>query len=255
MVKQSRQEEIMKMLEEQGEIQTIALSQHFKVSEMTIRRDIDMLSKNAAIIRTRGGAYLAPASQQREPSYTSRIHDATDTKEKIALKATEIMENCVNVFLDSGTSTECILKHISKRKRYMIVTNGINIAQESVNHSQLSTVLIGGDFRTNTLSTTGMIAQEQIKLYRYDIAFLGANAIDDEGNAYVGFTNEAGIKKCIIDSSIQCYILADSSKFSSFNLTSYTNISKISGVITDSGIPEETVEKLRQNGVNVIIAD
>lgn len=255
MLKKNRLLEIKNILETDCEIKTADLSQRFNVSEMTIRRDIDLLSKDAAIIRTRGGAYLAPASQQREPSYTYRLREANDVKEKISAKAAEIMQEDMNIYIDSGTTTEFILKHINENRRYMVITNGINIAEESVNHSHISTFLIGGDFRTNTRSTTGPPAEEQIRRFKYDVAFLGVNAIDGEGNAYVGTTLEVGLKKCVIENSSKCYILADSSKFNSYSLISYINISEITGVITDSGISPQTVEKLQKNNVNVIIAN
>jgi len=255
MTKNRRLQEIRKLLETECEVQNADLAERFDVSEMTIRRDIDLLSKDAAIIRTRGGAYLAPVSQQSEPSYTFRLQEGSAVKEKIAAKAAEIMQDYMNVFLDSGTTTEYILKYVDRKKRYMVITNGINIAAELVNHSQISSVLIGGDFRTNTLSTAGPTAEEQVKRFRFDVAFLGANAIDGEGNAYVGTTLEVGLKRSIIENSARCYVIADSSKFNHYNLTSYVNIRDISGVITDSGISRETREQLESCRVKVFIAD
>ena len=254
MLKTNRLQEIRNILESEGEVQTSELSHRFGVSEMTIRRDIDLLSKEAAIIRTRGGAYLAPTSQQREPAYSFRIKEASDFKEKIAIKAAEIMSQARNVYLDSGTSTEGILRHIDN-KHYIVITNGINIAQESVNHSHISTVLIGGDFRTNTLSTTGPTAEEQIKSFRYDVAFLGCNAVDEKGNIYVGTTLEVGAKKAVIANSVKSYVLADSSKFNSYSLTSYGNLKGIAGVITNDGISKELIERFAEIGINVIIAE
>ena len=255
MTKNKRLQEIRKLLEVESEVQNAELAERFKVSEMTIRRDIDLLSKDAAIIRTRGGAYLAPVSQQSEPSYTFRLQESSAVKEQIASKAAEIMQDHMNIFLDSGTTTECVLKYVDKRKRYMVITNGINIAAELVNHRQISSVLIGGDFRTNTLSTAGPTAEEQVKKFRFDVAFLGVNAIDAEGNAYVGTTLEVGLKHSIIENSARCYVLADSTKFDSYNLVSYVNISAISGVITDSGISKEILEHMQSRHVKVIIAD
>lgn len=255
MNKTKRLREIKKLLEAESEVQNADLAERFDVSEMTIRRDIGLLSKDAAIIRTRGGAYLAPVSQQSEPSYTFRIQERSAVKEKIAAKAAEIMQGHMNIFLDSGTTTECILKYVDRKRRYMVITNGINIAAELVNHSQISSVLIGGDFRTNTLSTAGPTAEEQVKRFRFDVAFLGANAIDEKGNAYVGTTLEVGLKRSVIENSAGCYVLADSSKFNGYSLTSYINISDISGVITDSGIPRKIREHLESCKVNVIVAD
>lgn len=254
MTKAKRLQEIKRLLEANGEVQNADLAQLFHVSEMTVRRDIDLLSQDAAIIRVRGGAYLASIAQQREPSYIIRSQEASDVKDKIAVRAVEIMQDATNVYLDSGTTTERILRHVNNKSRH-IITNGINIAQESVNYSHISTVLIGGDFRANSLSTAGITAEEQIKRYRFDVAFIGANAIDNCGNIYVGTTLEVGLKRCVINNSVRCYVLADSSKFNSYSLTSYGNLTAVTGVITDRGISAEALEQLEAVGVNVIIAD
>lgn len=254
MLKMSRLQAMKGILEAEGEIQITELSRRFQVSEMTVRRDLDDLAKEAAIIRTRGGAYLAPPSQRQEPNYSYRQRKAGNFKEKIAAKAAEMMREENNIYIDSGTSTEWILRHVSDR-HYIIVTNGINIAQEAVNHSRISTVLIGGDFRSNTLSTTGAAAEAQIAEFRYDIAFLGCNAIDAQGTVYVGTTLEVGVKKLVIEKSARCYVLADSSKFNGYSLAGYGNLKELDGVITDDGISADTVKQLETLGVRVIIAE
>lgn len=158
-----------------------------------------------------------------------------------------------NVYIDSGTSTEGILRHTDNR-HHIVVTNGINIAREAVNHSRISTVLIGGDFRSNTLSTTGAAAEAQIAEFCYDLAFLGCNAIDAQGTVYVGTTLEVGVKKQVIERSASCYVLADSSKFNRYSLAGYGNLKELDGVITDDGISTDVVSRLEALGIRVIVA-
>lgn len=224
MLKTSRLQEIKNILEKEREVITTELSQRFNVSEMTIRRDLDTLAKDNAIIKTRGGAYLAPVSQQREPSYSYRRREANDVKDKILAKAVEMLEEGLNIFLDSGTTTEYFFRHVNDTKNYMIVTNGINIVRETINHSHISAFLVGGEFRANTFSSIGPIAEEQVERFHYDVSFLGTNAVDDKGNAYVGTSLEVGLKRKVMENSERCYVLADSSKFGKYSLISYINL-------------------------------
>ncbi|MDO4275611.1 MAG: DeoR/GlpR family DNA-binding transcription regulator [Eubacteriales bacterium] len=255
MLKEFRLNEIKSILKRDGEVQNNTLCKMFNVSEMTIRRDLDVLSNaDTSIVRTHGGAYLVSTKEMREPPYTLRVQKCCEEKEKIAKKALELIEPGQNIFLDSGTTTYYIARNIPMDYRNMILTNGLNIAQEAINHRNLSVFLIGGDLRQNSLSTCGSIAEEILAKFRIDITFLGANAIDEEGNAYVGTTSEVGLKNRVIQQSVKSYILADSSKFSTHNLVSYTNAVNVAGIITDAGISEEIVQKLESANIQVIIA-
>jgi len=253
MLKEVRIEKIRELLSKQGEIQVTDLAQRFHVTEMTIRRDLDLLSKETAVIRTRGGAYLAPNTQQFEPSYSSRQRESREYKDRIASKAVELLDGANVIYLDSGTTTEQILCHIDNSRNYMIVTNGVNIAMESVNHSRVSVYLVGGEFRANTLSTGGPSVEEQLLNFRYDVAFLGANAIDASGNAFVGTTLEVALKRNVIRNSERTYIAAGSSKIGKISLTPYVNAAELDGIITDDGLPEELAEQLKKANVNLLI--
>lgn len=255
MLKEFRLNEIKNILKRDGEVQNNTLCKIFNVSEMTIRRDLDVLSKaDASIVRTHGGAYLVSVKEMREPPYTLRVQEFCEEKEKIANKALELIKPGQNIYLDSGTTTFYIARNIPIDYRNMILTNGLNIAQEAIKHSNLSVFLVGGDVRQNSLSTCGSMAEEILGKFRIDVAFLGANAIDEYGNAYVGTTVEVGVKNRVIQQSVKSYILTDSSKFNTHNLVSYINAQNVAGIITDNHVPDEVVQNMEANKINIIVA-
>ena len=254
MLKEFRLKEIKNILEHDGEVEISALCRMFNVTEMTIRRDLDVLSKDTSIVRTHGGAYMVSTKEMREPPYTLRVQTNCQEKEKIARKALEFLENGQNVFLDSGTTTYYVAKNMPVDCRNMILTNGLNVACEVINRRKSSVLLVGGDLRQNSLSTSGALAEEMLKKFKVDIAFLGTNAIDEDGNVYVGTTSEVGLKSTVMKSCIKCYILADSSKFNIHNLIYYTNARDVEGIITDDRIDPEVVRKLESKKINVIVA-
>jgi len=51
-----RREKILKLLAENGKVYVPELSELFRVSEVTIRNDLDQLEKKNHLIRARGGA-------------------------------------------------------------------------------------------------------------------------------------------------------------------------------------------------------
>ena len=55
-----RRQEILRQLHHAGRVSVGELSQTFDVSEVTIRTDLQALSEKNLIVRTHGGAILAP---------------------------------------------------------------------------------------------------------------------------------------------------------------------------------------------------
>ncbi len=255
MLKEKRIMQILEFLKRDGEVEISMLCRLFNVTDMTIRRDLEDLSKDHNIIRTHGGAMLVMEDLNVEAPYEKRIISKGDLKEKISKKALSLINSREKLFIDSGTTTYYVAKNISNDNRNVVVTNGLNIASEIINRRYISVLLIGGDLRRNTLSTRGALAEEQLQRFKVDTAFLGANSIGTDGNIYVASTSETGFKKCVMQSASQTYILLDSSKFNCYNLISYTHGRDVAGIITDDQVPEETVKKLRDIGINIIIAE
>lgn len=254
LLKEQRIVKIRQMLERDGEVEINELCKLFNVTDMTIRRDLDNLAEISNIIRTHGGAMMAQGDQITEPSYDRRNLVHAENKEKIARKAIELITPGMKLFIDSGTTTHCLARAIPGSCRNVIITNDLDVAYEVIKRDYSSAIMIGGDLRKNTHSTRGALAEEQMKKFKVDAAFLGGNAIDMDGYVYVGSTWETGLKKCAIENASKTYILLDSSKFNQNNLISYINASDVAGIITDDEISEEIANKLRQKKVNLIIA-
>lgn len=255
MLKEERHSRIIEILKRDGGVEISRLCKLFNVTDATIRRDLDFLSLNKKILRTHGGALLGDEEQISEPSYEKRILIQEDQKNQIARRALELITPVDTIFIDSGTTTYCLSKIIPLECRNVIITNGINIASEIINRDSASSILIGGDLKSNTHSTRGALAEEQLKNFRMDIAFLGANAIDEDGYVYIASTLEVGLKKTVIRAAKKTYILIDSSKFCKTSLVSYAHANSIAGIITDSDINESTYKNLQSKNINIIISN
>ena len=249
-VKDSRRQQIYAMLQEQGEIQTKQLCQLFGVSDMTIRRDLDILAKEENVKRTHGGAVLLEFPVQEEKKST-----VDRAKEAIAKKAMEFVDSTQKIFIDSGTTTIHIARNLSPGSHNIVVTNNLKIVEEVADKPHISVLIIGGTLRVPVMSCYGAQTEEQISRYKVDIAFLGATTVGENGFFYDGYPPEVGVKQSIIQSAQRTFVLVDSSKFDKYNLISYSHVKDVTGVITDSGIQEETREKLEKMGANLIVAE
>lgn len=255
MLKEKRLQKIENLLISNGSVETGQLSRTFDVTEMTIRRDLETLIKeNPKIVRTHGGAMLTNSGDQGELPYERRMAENGSLKDHIAQKALSFIHHGQVLFIDSGTTTLHLARQMSNEINNTVITNGINIATELLTRDWINVILIGGDLRRNTHSTRGPLAEEQMRNFKVDVAFIGANSIGDNGNIYLANTSEIGFKKSVLASAKEVYVLADSSKFDKFNLISCADGQDVTGIITDHKLPSETASRLEELGVRLIIA-
>ncbi len=253
MLRETRLRQIMELLRRDGRVENRELCEFFGVSDMTIRRDLDVLAEDGDIVRTRGGALL-----KRDTRRTSveRVMDEHERKKEcIAHKAIELIEPGQRIFIDSGTTTRWVGRLMPSDSHNVIATNNLAVAMEISDYQNVTLLVIGGELQGSNMSCFGSLTEEQIRRYKLDIAFIGAAAVDMDGYAYTGYPSEAGTKNCIICSAKKSYLLVESGKFAQDDLMNFCHIGSFEAIITDGGILPETVEQLEQHGTRVIIAD
>lgn len=255
MLKEKRLQKIQNLLISNGSVETGHLSRTFNVTEMTIRRDLESLIKaNPQIIRTHGGAMLTNPGGQVELPYEQRMAENGDLKDDIAHTALSFIKHRQVLFIDSGTTTLHLARSMSNEVSNTVITNGLNIAGELLTRDWINVILIGGDLRKNTHSTRGPLAEEQMRNFKVDVAFIGANAVGSNGDIYLANTSEIGFKKSILASAEKVYVLVDSGKFNKYNLISCANGRDVTGIITDSRLPASTRSQLEELGIQIITA-
>ncbi len=258
MLKENRQQKIFTLLQNKEEILVKELCNIFQVSDMTIRRDLADLESAGIIRRTFGGAVIngaIPETADFPGAYVKQSEKGADVKSKIALKAIELIKPGYTIFIDSGTTTSPIARNLPDSSKITVVTSNLRVINEISKKTEVSAIVIGGFLRNETLSCYGPQTEEQIRQYKVDIAFLGASSVGEDGNFYDGYPPEAGVKKSIMQSASETYVLVDSSKFRKYELISYSSIREVTGIITDSGINPDHLTALRQMDANVIVVD
>lgn len=248
--------EILKMLQEKGFVKVNELSAKFDTSEMTIRRDLKFLAQQYNLQRTHGGAIMPPGQPVvRIISFDEQRITNKEAKEKIAQKAAALLRARQRIFVDAGSTTRQVVNYIDSSLHSIIVTNHLQTAEAALKIEHLSVIMLGGEIISITNCTSGEMAEEQLKKYQLDIAFLGAAAVGSDGLLYDGYSPEARFKKSVFEVAKETYLLADSSKFNTYDLNSFASLSQVKAVITDSNINAEGMSLLKRHNVQVIIAD
>lgn len=251
MFPEERRREIARILNHDGRCLVGDLARVLKVSEVTIRQDLDLLEGEGMLRRTHGGAILN-VKLGRERPFQVEETEHREEKERIAEAAVELLQAGDTVILDVGTTlTEAARKLVAAGKAATVFTNGLNIAAELERDPAITTVLTGGTLRAKQHSLVNPFAEFILGRIHADVALLGANGVD----AGHGVTNvnvaEAEMKALFVKAARRRVVLADATKIGKVALAKYADLQEIDLLITDRSADRKDVAVLRKRGLEV----
>ena len=253
MLAEQRRLKILELLQEEGSARVSYLSKTFDVTEPTIRQDLEKLETEGHIIREHGGAFLKSVPQQ-VASFALQHQENMDKKIRIGKKAAEFIRDWDSIILDSGSTVTEVAKNLSEKHQLKIVTNALNIALILGSQPSVELLVTGGEFKAPTLSLTGEKAANFFRQLHVDKLFLATAGISWEaGLTYPGLS-DLPVKKAMIDSASEVYLVADSTKIGKASFASLGGLDLINYFITDNGIEDRDKELFEEKGVKVIIA-
>ena len=251
LLKAGRSDQIVSLVNKQGSVTVQELSDRFGVSVATIRRDLEALDGQGRIRRTHGGAVRAARAPQEAPML-QRVQEQSAEKARIGEAAAELIRPGETIFLGSGTTVIEIARRLPADIALTVITNSLPVINELATRPGIELIIIGGMLRKTELSMVGHVAEQAVREFRADRAFLGMYAIDTER----GFTNdyppEIMTDRAILGIARQVVIVADHSKFCRASSMLVAPVTAASLIITNQATSAETVEQLRSLGVDVI---
>ncbi len=246
-----RLELIMSELTARGECRTRQLAQQFRLSEMTVRRDLAELEARGLLRRVHGGAVM----QNRDVEYARRLELGQLQKQKVGRAAAALLKSGQTIYLDAGTTAfemaRAIGQGLPQITHLHIVTHGISIASELAGRTPYQLQLIGGEVYQNALSTVGPVALGQIADLNIDLFFMGAGGVDGT----LGWTNsnhvEAVIKRAVIARSKSVCAICDSAKWGQQSFAAILPFADVRRWIVDRGLAREGAEAARAAGITL----
>ncbi|CNI25099.1 MULTISPECIES: DeoR family transcriptional regulator [Yersinia] len=249
-----RREQIIQRLRQQGSVQVNDLSSFFGVSTVTIRNDLAFLEKQGIAVRAYGGALVCDSGTPAvEPTVEDKSSLNTSLKRSIARVAANLIKPGHRVILDSGTTTCEIARHMRNHKEVIAMTNGMNVANSLLDAEGVELLMTGGHLRRQSLSFYGDQADQSLQNYHFDMLFLGVDAIDLERGVSTHNEDEARLNRRMCEVAERIIVVTDSSKFNRSSLHKIIDTQRIHMVITDKGIPTESLNGLRKGGIDVIL--
>jgi len=249
-----RRNDILQLLGEKGEVFVAELSKKFKVSEVTIRNDLDQLEQKNTLIRARGGAIKF----ETRMVYDQRVVDKSKIhfKEKalIGKEAAKYVKESDIIIIDSGSTTGEMVSNFVDYQDLTVITNALDIANQLISKPNINVIIPGGYLRKNSISLVGPMAEKSLRNLNVDKVFLGVDGIDSRHGLYTPNVEEARLNEVMIEISEEVILLVDSSKFKVRSLAFICTIDKVHRVITDGNILMDDRKRLEDAGVQVIIA-
>jgi DeoR family transcriptional regulator of aga operon len=231
------------------------------VSPATVRRDFDELAGQQMLTRIRGGAVAQGVTYDLPLRYKSEKHPSE--KQRIAAVAAALVRPGQVVGLNGGTTTTEVARALATRAdlssgppapAVTIVTNALNIATELAVRQHIKIVATGGVARPQSYELTGPLATGVLEQVALDIAFIGVDGIDAAAGATAHHEGEASINQLMSVRAARVIIVADSSKAGRRAFARICTAREIDTLVTDAAIPDDEAVRLREAGVEVIIA-
>ncbi|WP_318365913.1 DeoR family transcriptional regulator [Enterobacter sp.] len=249
-----RREQIIQLLRQHGSVQVNDLSTLFGVSTVTIRNDLTFLEKQGIAVRAYGGALICEGGVSvAEPSVEDKSSLNTAVKRNIAKVAADLITPGLRVILDSGTTTWEIARLMRHHQNVIVMTNGMNVANALLEAEGVELLMTGGHLRRQSLSFYGDQAEQSLQNYHFDLLFLGSDAFDVERGVSTHNEDEARINRRMCEVAERIIVVTDSSKFDRSSLHKIIDTQRIHMIITDEGIPADSLNSLRKSGIEVVL--
>jgi DeoR/GlpR family transcriptional regulator of sugar metabolism len=250
-----RQKLILEEVRRQGGMRVGELIELLCVSDMTIRRDLDVLASAGLVDKVHGGATAPGWLSADEPGFEAKSHRQLDEKEAIARAASELVKPGQAIGLTAGTTTWRLAHYLRDVPDLAVVTNSIQVA--NVLHGEGRpdlTVILTGGVRTPSDALVGPVAVATLRSLHVDLLFLGVHGMSLEAGFSTPNLLEGETDRAHVASAKRIVVVADHTKWDVRGLSEIARLDGANVLVTDSGLAPEAHEVLSEHIDQIIIA-
>src|SRR3954452_25196570 len=207
-----RRDHILAYLSARDRTSVSELSQTLGVSEVTVRKDLDVLESQGVLTRVHGGAVVSGRGQL-ELYFAAREQEHLEETRRIAQAAAALIQSGQRIFLDASTTALQMARLIKDREDLIVVTNGLYTALELNFSADITTIVVGGTMRHRSSSLVGSFNYNSLQRLRVAIGFFGARGVTARDGLMESEIEEAQLKQQLASASGVVVGIVDSSKF------------------------------------------
>lgn len=258
---------ILDEVRRRGGVRVNELTRKLNVSDMTVRRDLDVLARQGAVEKVHGGAVPVADASSHEPGFEAKSAMEMSAKEAIARAAAELVVPGSAVALSGGTTTFALAQHLLEVPDLTVVTNSVPVSNvfETARRSQAraalpqqprgsAVVVLTGGTRTPSDSLVGPVADRAIEGLHFDVLFLGVHGISVRGGLSTPNLAEAETNRRFVESARRVVVVADHTKWGTVGLSTFAPLDAVDTLVTDSGMPGEVREEICEHLRELVVA-
>ena len=245
-----RQEALLRLLRA-GTSSVEDLAAAVDVSPSTVRRDLADLTSEGQVARTYGGAVLPEAFRERPIFEAARVRRRE--KAAIAARALPMVPDAGTVFLDAGTTCGALAALLAPREELTVVTRGLEAALVLAG-SGVAVVMLGGSVRHLSHGIVGPFSNLVLDRLSFDVAFLGADAVDLVRGVGEPTAQETAVKERAASRAGRVVVLADSTKLDPVRLPAWAPLPRGWTLVSDDEADGAAVALARAQGVDLHLA-
>lgn len=246
---QERMEKIFQLLSQQRMVRVTELQELLGVSDMTVRRCLNLMAEDGLIKRVHGGAIAIEGGQNR--FMQMRVTLNSDVKAALAARAFNFIPENASVFLDSGTTCFAVAKHLATAgRRLTVITDSFKVLRELQGVRSLNAIVLGGSLSDDMLTIEGPFTAESAARVTVDICFFSADGFTCEQLEQKYLTG-AMTKKIIMPRSRRRISICDSSKYDTRCCFKVCGWDEVDMLLSDARLPERARAGIEEKGVEV----
>jgi len=241
MLARHRQSLILQAVRNDGSARVSDLTQQLGVSDMTIRRDLEVLAKDGLVEKVHGGAVLPGSHGGHEPGFEDKLVLERPEKTSIARTAAGLVRPGTAIAIAAGTTTFALAQCLLDVPGLTIVTNSLRVANLFGGNRtpDVASVVLTGGMRPASDALVGPVADLTIASLHFDTLFLGCTGLDPEVGLSTPNLAEAETNRALIKVARRVVVLADHTKWGVVSLASFAPLEKVNVLVTDVLLPSD----------------
>ncbi len=248
---EARRSRLLELVRSQGFAGLPNLSDLLKVSESTVRRDLDFLEQQQVVRRTHGGVFYTGPSPKL-PHFDQRQNANWNMKQAIARSAVALIGDGETVLLDGG-STTYELAQLLVGQSVQVVTNSLPVGTLFAGSDTADLVMVGGYVHARTGVLLGPYANQMLAELKVQKAVLSVAGMNESG-FYNSNLLLVETERAMMAAADEVIVLVDSTKFDRSSLAHLCDLGDIDTLVVDDQVTEAWQQRLQDAGVNVVIA-
>ncbi|MED7947429.1 DeoR/GlpR family DNA-binding transcription regulator [Streptomyces sp. BE20] len=247
---------ILDRVRRDGSVRVAELADRFGVSDMTVRRDLEVLARTGAIEKTYGGAVVSTLLE--EPAFEAKSQWEPSAKEALARAAAALVEPGSVVAVGAGTTTFAVARHLLDIPDITLVTNSLPVANLVRTATEKSgsapALLLTGGTPTPSAALVGPLADQTIRSLHVDVLIIGAHGISERAGLTTPNLAEAQTNRALIASAHEVVVVADHSKWNIVGLSAFASLSEIHYFVTDGELDPAAQLVLNETTGRLVLA-